>query len=112
MPVNENHQWLKWAADLQAIAQNGLAYTPDKFDHERYEQLLELTAEILAKYSKMHRQAILNELVLGTGYATPKLDVRGVVIVDNKILLVKERSDNLWSLPGGWADINTTPSEA
>ncbi len=29
-----------------------------------------------------------------------------------RLLLVKERSDGLWTLPGGWADVNKSPSEA
>jgi 8-oxo-dGTP pyrophosphatase MutT (NUDIX family) len=47
-----------------------------------------------------------------SGYATPKVDVRGVVFRDDKLLLVQERSDGLWTLPGGWADVNDSPSEA
>ena len=47
-----------------------------------------------------------------TGYATPKVDVRGAVIEDGRILLVREIADSgRWTMPGGWADVNQSPSE-
>jgi ADP-ribose pyrophosphatase YjhB (NUDIX family) len=45
------------------------------------------------------------------GYATPKVDVRGAVVHDGQILLVQERVDGRWCLPGGWADVGETPAE-
>jgi ADP-ribose pyrophosphatase YjhB (NUDIX family) len=38
-----------------------------------------------------------------TGYATPKVGLRGAVF--------RERSDGKWTLPGGWADISASPAE-
>ncbi len=52
------------------------------------------------------------KLLVAFGYATPKVDVRGSVFRDDQILLVKERADGLWTLPGGWADVNESPREA
>ena len=53
------------------------------------------------------------ELFAGdSGYATPKVDVRGVVFRAGKILLVQERSDGLWTMPGGWADVGDSPADA
>jgi ADP-ribose pyrophosphatase YjhB (NUDIX family) len=47
------------------------------------------------------------------GYETPKVDVRGVVFRDDRILLVRELLDGgRWTLPGGWADVDDRPSEA
>ncbi len=46
------------------------------------------------------------------GYATPKVDVRVAAFRDGKILLVRELSDNCWTLPGGWADVGEAPSVA
>ena len=39
------------------------------------------------------------------GFQTPKLDVRGAIIKENKILLVQERNYT-WSLPGGCVAVN------
>lgn len=100
------------ANSLFAIAQNGLLFTNDVFDKQRYQQIQKIAASILAEKSDYTFEKITELFHDEKGYATPKLDVRGVVFQDNKILLVKERSDHLWSLPGGWVDVNESPSEA
>jgi len=102
--------WLKWVSALQWISQNGLTYCSDPFCKERYEALKSITAEIVAQHSDSEHQHIVDLFNTQYGYATPKLDLRGVVFKDNKILLVKEM-DGLWSLPGGWADVNESPAE-
>jgi ADP-ribose pyrophosphatase YjhB (NUDIX family) len=101
-----------WARELQAIAQTGLHFTESEYDRERYRKILELSIEIFAHDSGESPALIRRLFEKQTGYATPKVDVRGVVFRDNKILLVQERSDGLWTLPGGWADVNDSPSEA
>ncbi len=105
-------KWLEWAKKLQATAQNGLMYTESPFERERYEDIREVAAEILAAHSSLDADKILKLFDAQTGYATPKVDVRGAVFRDNRILLVKEKSDGRWTLPGGWADVTETPSEA
>ncbi|MFA5960832.1 MAG: NUDIX hydrolase [Tatlockia sp.] len=100
------------ADSLFAIAQNGLLFTKDPFDKERYQQIQKIAASILADKSAWSTDKILNLFCNEKGYATPKLDVRGAVFQGDRILLVKERSDNLWTLPGGWVDMNESPSEA
>lgn len=45
------------------------------------------------------------------GYPTPKLDVRGVIFQGEELLLIKENASQLWTLPGGWADVNHSPKE-
>jgi len=105
-------QWLEWVQKLQAIAQNGLTYARDPFDIERYESVREIAAEIAAVHSHMDVQYILNLFAGEVGYLTPKTDVRGAVFREETILLVKERGDGFWTLPGGWVDIGESPSEA
>jgi ADP-ribose pyrophosphatase YjhB (NUDIX family) len=107
-----NPDWLEWAQRLQAIAQNGLTFSRDHFDIERYEALREIAAEILAAHSDVDVNLIRDLFAGHVGYATPKVDVRGVVFRDDAILLVKERSDGCWTLPGGWADVGDSPAEA
>jgi len=98
-------KWLKWARELQAMAQNGLAYAKNPFDIERYERLRELSVEILDEYTEAGTEKIRDLFCNEVGYQTPKVDVRGAVIEDGRILLVKERLEGKWSLPGGWADV-------
>lgn len=105
-------KWLDWARKLQAIAQNGLTFSKDPFDIERYEALHKIAAEMMAEYTGEEPERILGLFKRETGYATPKVDVRGAIFEDNRILLVRERMDGLWTLPGGWVDIGDSPKEA
>lgn len=104
-------KWLEWAKQIQAISQAGLEYSRDVYDLERFEMLRTLSLDILRAHTGMETE-ILRDLFAGeTGYATPKVDVRGVIFRDDKILLVRERLDGAWSLPGGWADIGLSAKE-
>ncbi|HHF7373620.1 NUDIX hydrolase [Legionella bozemanae] len=104
--------WLKYITEIQAIAQNGLSYSNNEFDKERYLRLREIASEFMANYSDTPLTEIKQIFSLEKGYATPKVDVRAFILKDNKILLVKERSDELWTLPGGWAETNESASES
>lgn len=120
--------WLELARRLQAISQTGLAFTHDPYDRERYEAVRAIAAELLAagahaelsdrRADAAHRsgaagadraRALEAILAAETGYATPKVDVRAAVFRDGRILLVRERSDGGWTLPGGWADVGDSP---
>ena len=105
--------WLVWAREMQALAQTGLAFTRDPYDRERYQQLRGLAARIMAAHSALDALRIEALFAEETGYATPKLDVRGAAFRDGKLLMVREAVDNgRWTLPGGWADVNQSPAEA
>jgi ADP-ribose pyrophosphatase YjhB (NUDIX family) len=107
-----NPKWLDWAQRVNALAQSGLAYTQNPFDIERYRALQQLAAQMIAAQGEEDPQTVLNLLSGEPGYATPKLDIRGVVFQHGKILLVKELSDGGWTLPGGFVDVNESPSTA
>jgi len=104
-------KWLEWSKQLQAIAQSGLTYCKDPYDKERYEQLRNISIDILANYTAISHEKIKLTFASESGYATPKLDVRAVIFRDEQILLVREKADNAWALPGGWADIGFSPAE-
>ena len=108
---DEHLRWLRWARELQALSQTGLHFTKDPFDKERYERVRAIAAEMLAAQSHHSYEKILGAFADQWGYATPKVDTRGAVFRDGKILLVREIVDGgRWTLPGGWADINLSPS--
>ena len=96
---------------MRALAQTGLAFTLDRFDRQRYLRLQELAALLMAQGSDADYQTLIALLRQEKGYATPKVDVRGAAFVDGRILMVREISDGLWTLPGGWADVNQTARE-
>ncbi|HFU3820889.1 TPA: NUDIX hydrolase N-terminal domain-containing protein [Streptococcus suis] len=98
-------KWLDWAVRLQAIAQTGLAYGKDVYDIERFEELRKIAAEMLVEPSGQPLEVVKELFCNESGYQTPKLDTRAAIFQDNKILLVQE-NDGLWSLPGGWCDVN------
>lgn len=106
-----NPKWLEWARELQAIAQTGLNYGKDQYDMERFEQVREIAAEIMAAHSEVEAKVVKDLFIAESGHATPKIDVRGVVFQESKILLVRERSEGLWTLPGGWGDVNISAAE-
>lgn len=104
--------WLAKAKKLHAIAESGLAFCEDEFDRERYEEIAILAREMLSDLSGLKVQQLENMLCLDVKrYITPQLDVRAAVIKDNSILLVKEKSDGLWTLPGGYADVGLSAAE-
>jgi ADP-ribose pyrophosphatase YjhB (NUDIX family) len=105
-------RWLEWARQLQAVAQAGLTYPQDAFDMERFQAVRRIAAEMVAAHTGTDLQSVHDLFAGEFGHPTPKVDVRGVIFRGDAILLVKERVDGGWTLPGGWADVNESPAEA
>lgn len=104
-------EWLVIGRELRAIAQIGLTFSKDHFDRQRYERIRELGASLIARGAEEDLEKVLGLFQQDSGYATPKVDVRGAAFREGRILLVREISDGGWTLPGGWADVNQTPAE-
>jgi ADP-ribose pyrophosphatase YjhB (NUDIX family) len=101
------------AIKLSALAQDGLTYGADAYDLDRYRQIRVMATELLAALSGRPAEELAIELGRDSGYATPKVDVRGAIFDDEqRVLLMRERTDGRWSLPGGWADPGDSPSSA
>lgn len=100
-----NDVWLDFAIRIQSIAQAGLQYGKDKYDRERYAALRAIAAEMMSARTGLPLNRIYDLFCNETGYQTPKIDTRGAVFIDGKILLVHE-NDGTWSLPGGWCDVD------
>jgi ADP-ribose pyrophosphatase YjhB (NUDIX family) len=98
--------WIDWIVELQAMAQAGLHYSKDIYDKQRFERIREITAEMMSKASGLPVETVKDLFCGETGYQTPKMDTRAAIFQDGKILLVKEKATNTWSLPGGWVDVN------
>ena len=103
-------KWLELARELYSISQSGLTYCKNEYDLDRYRRLQEMSAEMISSETGLQKENIMQAFSMQAGYATPKVDVRGAVFRDGKILLVQERADNNWAMPGGWADIGDLPS--
>ena len=109
--MEQNGAWLKWAVELQSIAQAGLYYGRDPFDRQRYERIRSIAAEMLSLQTEIPLEKVRDLFCCETGYQTPKLDTRAAVFREGRILLVKER-DGRWSLPGGWVDVDLSVRES
>jgi ADP-ribose pyrophosphatase YjhB (NUDIX family) len=113
--VRAEPQWLAWAKRIQAIAQAGLTYSENPYDRDRYQALRALSVEIVASHLELasggERLRLAELFASDHGYPTPKVDVRAFVVADGKVLMVRERVDGRWSIPGGWADVGSSPAE-
>ena len=101
---------LAWAQEIFSLSQAGLTFNQNPFDLDRYKRLQEISAEMIASQSQVSKEVALASFSMQAGYVTPKVDVRGAVVQDGKILLVQERMDGKWAMPGGWADLGNAPA--
>ena len=106
----EKEQWLKWAVELQSLAQSALYWCKDPYDIERFQRIREISAEMLAAKSGLDMEKVKGLFCNETGYQTPKIDTRAAIIREGKILLVQEKNGK-WAMPGGWCDIDQTPAD-
>ncbi len=108
--MDKSEVWLKWAVELQSIAQAGLFYGRDPFDMERYERVREIAAEMISYKGDISLEKVKDLFCGDVGYQTPKIDTRAAIFKGDRILLVKE-NNGTWSLPGGWVDVGLSVSE-
>ena len=112
MDLTKPPRWLEWAREIQALAQTGTHYAENEFQRERNHRLLEIAAEIIDEHAGLGAEPLVSIFDRQIGYATPRVDVRGAVFHEGKLLLVRERQDGGWTMPGGWADVGDRPSHA
>lgn len=110
-PEKNIPRWLAWAREIQALSQTGRTFSETEYDTIRYQRLTEIASEIVHSHTELPIESLRLDFSMQPGYATPKVDVRGAVVRDGKILLVQELVDERWCMPGGWADVGDLPSE-
>lgn len=111
-PGPEPPRWLEWAREIQALSQTGYHYAENEYQRERNRRLSEIAAEIISEHTGLVSAPLAQTFQAQIGYATPRVDVRGAVFQDGSLLLVRERQDGGWTMPGGWADVGEVPSGA
>ena len=104
-------QWLQWAREIQGMCQTGLNYSKSDYDAARYRRLMEIASEIVEIHAGLPAGPLAEHFSAQPGYATVKVDVRAAVVRDGKVLLVQEKKDRRWAMPGGWADVGEVPSQ-
>ncbi len=111
-PAPNPPRWLEWAREIQALSQTGYHYAENEYQRQRNRRLSEIAAEIISEHTRLAFTPLSQIFQAQIGYATPRVDVRGAVFQEGKLLLVRERQDGGWTMPGGWADVGDVPSEA
>ncbi|WP_190810120.1 NUDIX hydrolase N-terminal domain-containing protein [Flagellimonas sp. S3867] len=97
---------------IKAISEIGLVYAQDPYDRERYEELQQISLNLMSNIGDTAIEVLQEFFMPQDDYPTPKVDVRGFVLNEkDEILMAKESIDGKWTIPGGWADIGSTPSE-
>ena len=99
----DKNKWIEWAKELQDLSQCALGYCRDPYDIERFQRIREISAEMMSDITDLPVQTVRDLFCSGDGYQTPKIETRGAVFRDGRILLVQER-DGQWCMPGGWVD--------
>lgn len=110
--MSRSKELIVLAQRIRALSQNGLVYSLSEYDTERYEELSRLSDEITALATGLTPGEVAGGYRPAREYVTPKVDIRAVVFNEkDEILLVREKADGRWSLPGGWSDVGYSPKE-
>ncbi len=112
MADSKSIQFLEQMREIQALVQTECHYAQDDFQRERCRKLMDIVAAVISQKSGMDFPALSMAFKGQLGYATPKIDVRAAAFREGKLLLVRERIDGGWTMPGGWADVGDVPSKA
>ena len=103
--MNKDDQ-LELIKRIKSLSDTGLIYAQNDYEKERFEELRSLSIKLLSIVSNEPFSALNDFFMPNIDYPTPKVDIRGLVLNEAKeILLVKEKLDGKWALPGGWGDI-------
>ena len=96
---------------IQSIAKIGLVFSKDPYALTNYQQINDLTMEMLEKLMEIefHRPNYFSRDI----YPTPSVSVRAVIVNEDKskILFVREANSGTYSFPGGWADLYDSPGQ-
>ena len=107
----ETKELYDYILKIQSIAKIGLVFSKDPYAITNYQQINDLTLEMLEKLMEMefHRPNYFSRDI----YPTPSVSVRAVILNENKdkALFVRESNSGTYSFPGGWADLYDSPAQ-
>jgi ADP-ribose pyrophosphatase YjhB (NUDIX family) len=97
---------------IQSIARNGLYYTTNEYDKERYERLLSLTSQTYSELLSIPEETVKARFLAELGYITPKVGTNAAIFNEKGEILLMERIDGSgWCMPCGFVEPNETPTE-
>ena len=110
--MEKGKELITLAQRIRALSQIGLAYSHNDYEIERCRELITISNRITSIVSGIREEEINTLYTPVREYITPKVDIRAVIFNDkDEILLVREKVDGRWSMPGGWSDVGLTPKE-
>ena len=110
--MGKGEELITLAQRIRALSQTGLAYAQNGYEIDRCNELITVSDRIMSLVSGISEEEIHACYTLAKEYATPKVDVRAVIFNDqDEVLLVREKLDGRWSIPGGWSDVGYSPKE-
>ena len=96
---------------IQSIAKIGLVFSKDPYAITNYQQINDLTLEMLEKLMEIQfdRPNYFSRDI----YPTPSVSVRAIILNEkrDKVLMVRESNSGTYSFPGGWADLYDSPGQ-
>ena len=99
-----------WAHELAGMAKTGLLHAHDSYDQDRCERMLAI-AEQLAALTIADDFSPERPYLADPGIVTPKVGCSVAAFHDDGRAVLIQRADNKrWALPGGYAEVGSTPS--
>lgn len=104
-------QYYDFIIKVLSISKIGLVFSKDPYAIDNYLELQNIAMKELENFNKLkfNRPNYFERDI----YPTPNVSVRTCIFDENgKVLLVREKDEGKYSLPGGWCDLYDSPSEA
>ncbi len=99
--------------EIAAQAKNGTHWSRDHYDRERFERILQLTAELLASALNERPASVTRWYTDEPGTITSKVGVSvSTFDSDGRLLLVQRRDNGRWAPPGGIVEYGETLATA
>jgi 8-oxo-dGTP pyrophosphatase MutT (NUDIX family) len=99
------------ADQIRAMANNGLTYSTNPYDIDRYQKLLVLASELLGMVATQPLEEITRHFISDVDLRTPLVGVDTAVFDDARRVLLIQRTDNhKWAMPGGAGEVGETPA--
>lgn len=98
----------KIADELRGIANLGLQYSENAYDTERYEQVLSISARLIAALEQRPENEVLEIYKGDLSHVSPYAGADAAVFENGRILLIKREDNGLWAMPGGLVEVGET----
>lgn len=100
-----------WAHELAAMARTGLGFAENGYDRDRYTRVMSI-AEGIASLTMDAEFTPERPYLPDLGVASPKVGCSVAAFDrDGRVALIRRADNGRWALPGGYAEVGSSPSE-